>query len=225
MVKIKNWAKFQHFKDRRPPWVKLYRDILDDVEWFELDPKLAKILVMLWLIASEEEDGQLPDVKKLSFRLRLPEKEINAAIIGLSHWLDQDDTAPISAGYQDDLPERETETETETEKKQKAPRATRLPADWEPSQDDTAFCKAERPDLNVRVTVSRFKDYWAGAVNGTKKDWPATWRNWVRAERASGSTFSKNETTQDEMKKIIESKKRAKLEAANAALDAAWDKA
>ena len=67
------------------------------------------------------------------------------------------------------------------------------------------------------MTVSRFKDYWAGAVNGTKKDWPATWRNWVRAERAAGSLLAKNETTQDEMKKIIESKKRK--------LDAAWDKA
>lgn len=217
MIKIKNWAKFQHFKDRRPPWVKLYRDILDDVEWFELDPKLAKILVMLWLIASEEENGELPDVKKLSFRLRLPEKEINAAIIGLSHWLEQGDIQPISAGYQSDRPETERETEREAEKKQKTPRGTRLSADWEPSQTEIDFCKAERPDLNVRVTVSRFKDYWAGAVNGTKKDWEATWRNWVRAERAAGSLLAKNETTQDEMKKIIESKKRK--------LDAAWDKA
>lgn len=119
-MKIKNWAKFQHFKDRRPPWVKLYRDILDDVEWFELDPKLAKILVMLWLIASEEQDGILPDAKKLAFRLRLSEKEINSAIIGLSHWLEHSDIDGISSGYQDDLPETETEKEKEErEKKEK----------------------------------------------------------------------------------------------------------
>jgi hypothetical protein len=31
-IRIKNWAQFQHFKDRKPPWVKLYRDLLDDME-------------------------------------------------------------------------------------------------------------------------------------------------------------------------------------------------
>ena len=65
--KIKNWNKFQHFKDRRPPWVKLYRDLLDDLEWFELDPVSSKNLINLWLIASEY-DGCLPSIEILSFR-------------------------------------------------------------------------------------------------------------------------------------------------------------
>ena len=30
-MRIKNWNRFQHFKDRKPPWIKLYRDILDDL--------------------------------------------------------------------------------------------------------------------------------------------------------------------------------------------------
>ena len=70
MYSVKGWARFQHFKDRRPPWIKLYRDILDDVEWHELDPASAKALVMLWLIASENE-GNLPSIKVLAFRSRL----------------------------------------------------------------------------------------------------------------------------------------------------------
>ena len=74
MTKIKNWHKFQHFKDRKPPWVKLYRDLLDDIDWHELDSKAAKVLVMLWLIASEE-DGQIPEIKRLAFRLRISEKD------------------------------------------------------------------------------------------------------------------------------------------------------
>jgi len=117
-MRIKNWSKFQHFKDRRPPWVKLYRDILDDIQWHELDPLAAKVLVMLWLIASED-DGRIPDSKTLAFRLRLPESKTKEIIIKLSHWLDQSDIDLISTGYQDDLPEteRETETEKETNKK------------------------------------------------------------------------------------------------------------
>jgi len=94
--------------------VKLYRDILDDLEWHELDPLAAKVLVMLWLIASEN-DGRIPDNKTLAFRLRLTEVKTKEIVIKLSHWLEQDDINPISNGYQHDLPETETERETETD--------------------------------------------------------------------------------------------------------------
>ena len=114
-MKIKNWSKFQHFKDRRPPWVKLYRDILDDMEWHELDPLASKVLVMCWLIASED-DGNIPTPKTLAFRLRMTEKQTIDCLNKLSHWLDHDDITVISPRYQDDAPERETETE----KRQKA---------------------------------------------------------------------------------------------------------
>ena len=91
--------------------MKLYRDILDDLEWHELDPLAAKVLVMLWLIASEDE-GRIPDNKTLAFRLRLSESKTKEIVIKLSHWLEQDDINLISDVYQDDLPETETETET-----------------------------------------------------------------------------------------------------------------
>ena len=125
-MQIKNWKKFQHFKDRKPPWVKLYRDLLDDIEWFELDPKAAKVLTMLWLIASED-DGNIPTVKQLAFRLRMSEKETEVCISKLSHWLIQDDNTTISTRYQDDAPETETETELETEKECISPPSGGLP--------------------------------------------------------------------------------------------------
>lgn len=117
-MKIKNWHKFQHFKDRKPPWVKLYRDLLDDIDWHELEPKAAKVLVMLWLIASEE-DGNIPEVKRLAFRLRMSEKDTEVCLSKLSHWLEHDDINVISEGYQDDAPETETEKETKIEKETK----------------------------------------------------------------------------------------------------------
>lgn len=120
MYRINNWSKHQHFKDRTPPWIKLYRDILDDPDWHELDGDIAKLLVSLWLIASEDEthEGRLPDSRRLAFRLRITEKQLNQALNKLSHWLVHDDIKPISSRYQDDAPERageETETEKETE--------------------------------------------------------------------------------------------------------------
>ena len=115
-MKIKNWSKFQHFKDRKPPWVKLYRDVLDDMEWYELDPLASKVLVMCWLIASEDE-GRLPNTKTLAFRLRMTEKQTLDCLNKLSHWLEQDDIDLISERYQSDSLETETETETKKEKK------------------------------------------------------------------------------------------------------------
>jgi hypothetical protein len=116
--RIKNWKKFQHFKDRRPPWIKLYRDILDDADFFELSDGDAKTLILLWLIAGDDEDqkGLLPCAKKLAFRLRKKESEIKQSLNRLSHWLIQDDINVISEGYQLGSPETETETETETYK-------------------------------------------------------------------------------------------------------------
>jgi hypothetical protein len=112
--KIKNWDKFQHFKDRRPPWIKLYRDILDDPQWFALSGDDAKALICLWLLASENE-GYLPDITMISFRLRINEKKASEHIFKLKHWLNCDDIGMISGRYHDDTPETETETETETE--------------------------------------------------------------------------------------------------------------
>ena len=119
--KIKDWATFQHFKDRKPPWIKLYRTLLDDLDWHNLDPKSAKILVMLWLIASES-DGTLPCVKTLAFRLRMTEKVVSDALSSLSHYLIQDDISVISEGYQSDSLEREGETKEEGETKGAPPK-------------------------------------------------------------------------------------------------------
>ena len=123
---IKNWKKFQHFKNRKPPWIKLYRDLLDDRDWHILDPKSAKVLVMLWLIASENE-GNIPPLTQLAFRLRMSISDTKGCINNLSHWLEQDDINAISIRHQsvsatdisvsatDVSVYQETETETETE--------------------------------------------------------------------------------------------------------------
>ena len=115
-MKIKNWEEFQHFKDRTPPWIKLYRYLLDDPEWHELSGDDSKVLVMLWLIASEDKamEGNLPNIKTLCFRLRMNETKLNQTLTKLSNWLIRDDINVISICYQSDAPEeRRDRGETE----------------------------------------------------------------------------------------------------------------
>lgn len=40
-LSVKNFEKYQHYKKRRPPWIKFYRELLDDYEFLQL-PDAAK---------------------------------------------------------------------------------------------------------------------------------------------------------------------------------------
>lgn len=75
--------------------------------------------------------------------------------------------------------------EPRTKGKAETQRASRLPAIWQPSDEDCAFCKTNRPDLHIGEMAERFRDYWHGIAGqkGCKLDWSATWRNWVRNEK------------------------------------------
>ena len=118
MIRIKNWHRFQHFKDRRPLWIKLYIDLLDDPEYHKLDPLAAKYLPLIWLVGSLNQ-GTLPETEKLSFRLRITEKQAESVLSKLGHWLEQDDINSISYGYQDDALEKRREEERREDKEEK----------------------------------------------------------------------------------------------------------
>lgn len=92
--RVREWARFKHFKDRNAPWVKLNKDLLNSRDWFELPAETAKVLVMLWLVAGEDpgREGNLPDLGELAFRLRLHEAELRKHLDRLGNWLEQNDT-------------------------------------------------------------------------------------------------------------------------------------
>lgn len=116
MIKIKNWSKFQHFKDRCPPWIKVHRELLDQRDINLISDRCFRVLINLWLLASEDENknGELPDIQDIAFRLRMKDAEIIEALHGLKDFLIFDDITLISEGYQVDVPETEAETEAES---------------------------------------------------------------------------------------------------------------
>lgn len=83
------------------------------------------------------------------------------------------------------LRSQEQEQEQEQESRRASPRGSRLPHEELP-EDWRAFCQSERPDLQPEATFAKFADYWRAqpGAKGRKLDWLATWRNWVREERA-----------------------------------------
>ena len=186
LLQPKNWAVFQHYKDRCPPWIKLHRDLLNDRVYMCLPIASKALAPLLWLLASETKDGQFDgSLDELVFRLHISPKEYED---GIKPLIDKGfliiASGVLAESKQVAIPETEGERETETKERKKTHRGSRLPTDFVFPKEWADFCIQQRPDLNLQQTFDSFKDYWVSAPKGTKLDWFATWRNWVRNQSA-----------------------------------------
>ena len=120
-IKPKNWATFQHYKERCPPWVKLHRDLLNDREFMCLPLASKAIAPLMWLLASESKDGSFDGSQdELMFRLHISAKEYNEGVKPLiTKGFFVVDSTMLADGKQDAIPEAETETEAKREKETK----------------------------------------------------------------------------------------------------------
>lgn len=86
---------------------------------------------------------------------------------------------------------RREEEKAEEAPSAKSPRGTALPETWTLPDDWKTWAEKERPDVDPQTAADSFRDYWVAkpGKDGRKADWLATWRNWVRNQRAP--TFRK----------------------------------
>lgn len=157
-LRIRNWKSFQHYQYRKPPWIKLYREILEDKQWHELSGDTAKGLIMLWLIASEA-DGYLPDSATLAFRLRISENRAIALLSDCSHWIEGYASDVLAACYQGAIPEK-SRVETESEK-------SKNPENLSPAKT-----------AGVELGSPKFHEFWQAYPK--KVDKQETLRCWVK---------------------------------------------
>jgi hypothetical protein len=117
LLKPKNWAVFQHYKDRCPPWIKLHRDLLNDRKFMRLPIASKAIAPLLWLLASESKDGVFDgSLDELVFRLHISPKEYQD---GVKPLIDNEffiiASIVLADSKQTAIPETETEREKERE--------------------------------------------------------------------------------------------------------------
>lgn len=53
---IKNWAEYQHYKDRNPSWIKLHASLLSSEDWVVLDDASRVLAVACMLIAAKTDN-------------------------------------------------------------------------------------------------------------------------------------------------------------------------
>lgn len=169
ILKPKNWNKFQHYRDRCPPWIKLHRDILNDRIFANLPIASKALAPLLWLLASESKDGEFDSASdELAFRLHIAIKDIES---GLKPLIDNgffvDASTMLAPCYQVAIPEREGERETETEKK---PVALEIP-DWIDINDWKDFVamrkKIGKPmtDRASKIIISKLEKMKVKGIN------------------------------------------------------------
>lgn len=101
---VKNFEKFQHYKDRSPPWIKLYNDVLENYEFASLPDEQKGQLILIWLLASRMDN-------KVPFDPKWVAQKINAtAPVNLERLMDLGWIEPYepekAKGKREDWPSR-----------------------------------------------------------------------------------------------------------------------
>ncbi len=59
LIRIVDWNKYQHYKNRNPPWIKLHRELLTSPTWVSCDDASRVLAVALMLLAAQT-DNKIP---------------------------------------------------------------------------------------------------------------------------------------------------------------------
>lgn len=92
---------------------------------------------------------------------------------------DNDNLPAVPDPGNDDPPQK---ISNELTRKTTTARGTRCPDGFMPTPATIDRIKAECPAVDLRGEHARFVDHWRAqpGQRGTKLDWDATWRNWMR---------------------------------------------
>jgi hypothetical protein len=193
---VRNYERYQHYKNRRPPWVKLHRDLWFDPKFFSLS-SLSKLYVIGFFTLASENDNRIPlDIAWIRSRLGIDKKpdfkELFAS--GFIEEIPENASKVLATCKQSAIAEGEKEKEEEKEiegdkkaadaapapeKKPRRPNKTPVPEPFEITPEMNAWANEKVPTVDLTIETEKF-------INHHKKkadrfvDWIAAWRLWMR---------------------------------------------
>lgn len=113
--RITNWEEYQHYSDRRPPWIKLHNSILDDYSFACLQDDSKLLLILCFLLASKLDNEIPADPQWLQHQLGLGKTPDLQPLFedGFITWCKQPDSTAQASRYQSACLETETEAEVQ----------------------------------------------------------------------------------------------------------------
>jgi hypothetical protein len=117
-LRVTNWTRYQHYKDRRPTWIKFYIEMLDDFELTSL-PLGVQLLADRMLLVAAKVNNRFPNNPRwIAQQTHIPENVVAMGIPKLTQhgFLTafsryQRASNPLAEGYPFASPETEVEKE------------------------------------------------------------------------------------------------------------------
>lgn len=179
ILRVKAWQTHQSYKDRKPPWIRFHKSILENYKYHRMSANARALLPMLWLLASEDEDPVSGLIRigyeEIAFRLRLSTEDVDSGVaecvkgefIEEISLCDESVTNPLPIRNETVTPETETETETERAIRS-LPELEKHPLDGKYRTWFEENCPSvsrielrEELVLYCRSKGKIYKDYWA----------------------------------------------------------------
>lgn len=226
--RVRNFEKFQHYTDRRPPWIKLYKDLWHDPRFFILSESDRYQLISLFVLASQH-DNKIPDNQEWLRHELCTSKPISLEKLidtGWLEYLEQDASEVLAGCLQDAIPraraERREETEERRDREETETEKNNTPATPEIllgeflnvrlSPEDQAKLIAKFGHDDALSRIEALSAYLAS--NGKKKyaNHYATILNWERMNKSKNGGFN-GRKSKDDLNREAAQRLRARLDA------------
>ena len=178
-IRIVNWAKMQHYKDRSPPWIKLHRELLTSETWVSSSNDDRVLAIAIMMLAADTDNLIPANPRFIQRRAYLDSPPDLAGLIALNFIEIIEENADASKPQADARPE--TEGEGETEEKDNyafSGRVIRLkPADlkrW----------SASYHSLDLPALLQSRDDWLVNRPEPERKRWFNSTSNWLAAKQS-----------------------------------------
>lgn len=182
-----NLSKFQHYKKRNPPWIKLHQDILENYEFAELSDSTKHHLCMIWLLAARLENRLPYDVAWISKRINARTKVDLQGLVSAGFLVMEQSASTMlarckqNANAEERRDRGETETETETEVNFSKGASTKNSRFVKPKINEVeAYCKERKNDVDPQTWFDHYESNGWLVGRNKMKDWKAAVRTWER---------------------------------------------
>lgn len=93
-LRVRNWERFQHYKDRNPIWVKFYVELLDDMQIRALPLPTRFLLDQLLLLAARQNNAIVKNSEAIANLIGMEVEQVREGIEQLLQikWLSQTNT-------------------------------------------------------------------------------------------------------------------------------------
>jgi hypothetical protein len=112
-IVVRNWDKFQHYKGRRPSWIKVYVELLQDPNYLGLTETQRALLHGLWLMYATSNTRLHHNVRTINSHLNLRAQTATYEALIHAGFIEVSASKPLAPRYQDASLETEEDKDTE----------------------------------------------------------------------------------------------------------------